>query len=374
LWQTHTTGATRAEIQVDCNFVLYNKTGPLWASNSSCKTVPTPPPTPRPPTPAPAPTPQPPPRRDLKFFVVGDWGGDNHHGHPTSPAQIDDAEEMASFAKDLGGVDFIVGVGDNFYPKGVTDVNDQRFKTTFEDVYYQQELQCPWYILAGNHDHIGNVTAQLEYHHRSERWIFPELWYTFSESFTTTSGKTITTQFVYIDTSGLFGQEEEDEETGEVIWEPHPLQAFADDQVAWINKTLAESTADYLWVAGHYPIYDPKSVDPRKRDLLVPLFIQYNASGFIAGHCHTMQHFDSKGADKLAYIMSGCGTECNNPPQPTDPDKAWPGVTQNYRYSKNPAVNSAFVYMVVNDTATSIRYISDKGDLMYEARAILPRK
>ena len=41
--------------------------------------------------------------------------------------------------------------------------------------------------------------------------------------------------------------------------------------LAWLEATLKKSTADYLWLAGHYPIYDPKSVDPRKRSAFVPL-------------------------------------------------------------------------------------------------------
>ena len=32
-------------------------------------------------------------------------------------------------------------------------------------------------------------------------------------------------------------------------------QAKADAQMQWIEQTLANSTADYLVVAGHYPIY-----------------------------------------------------------------------------------------------------------------------
>ena len=44
------------------------------------------------------------------------------------------------------------------------------FKETFEDVYTSKSLMRNWYLVAGNHDHNGNVTAQIEYTNRTQRW------------------------------------------------------------------------------------------------------------------------------------------------------------------------------------------------------------
>lgn len=81
----------------------------------------------------------------------------------------------------------------------MASVSDPRFSETFESVYTDASLQGPnfkWYITAGNHDHEGNVTAQVAYSEQSNRWTFPSEYYTFTR--TTSDGAVV--QFVMIDT------------------------------------------------------------------------------------------------------------------------------------------------------------------------------
>jgi tartrate-resistant acid phosphatase type 5 len=49
------------------------------------------------------------------------------------------------------------------------------FKHSFEDVYNRHPglAGIPWYTIAGNHDHMGNIGAQLEYTDKSlsQKWL-----------------------------------------------------------------------------------------------------------------------------------------------------------------------------------------------------------
>ena len=66
----------------------------------------------------------------LSFLALGDWGG-----QPSSPyyttAEKDIAAAMGKTAQNVGS-QFTIALGDNFYDMGVTNVNDPRFKETFE--------------------------------------------------------------------------------------------------------------------------------------------------------------------------------------------------------------------------------------------------
>ena len=59
--------------------------------------------------------------------------------------------------------------------------------------------------MAGNHDHHGNVSAQFAYSALSERWNFPNYYYTFLHTDELPSGRQLVTQVVVLDTTILAG-------------------------------------------------------------------------------------------------------------------------------------------------------------------------
>ena len=175
------------------------------------------------------------------FLVMGDWGGSIHAPYTTS-MEIATAKGMGKVAANYTST-FSLALGDNFYTQGVQSVEDTRFQYTFEHVFTAESLQSPFEfrIIAGNHDHNGNVTAQIDYSSISTRWNYPSLYYTFTEG---------DVQFVMIDTVVLSGNSDLEDGTelnGDAL--PGPFsQLAAVTQLEWIETTLAASNAKYLIV------------------------------------------------------------------------------------------------------------------------------
>ena len=88
----------------------------------------------------------------LNFMVVGDWGGQDDSPYYTDPEQ-DVAEQMGQVAAAMGA-QFTLSMGDNFYDNGVTDVDDPRFKETFE--VSTSMHGCPG-LMACMHDSLFSI-------------------------------------------------------------------------------------------------------------------------------------------------------------------------------------------------------------------------
>ena len=65
----------------------------------------------------------------------------------------------------------------------VSGVDDPQFTDKFEQTFTAPSLQVPWITCTGNHDWYGGVEsidAELQYTHRSPRWHFPALNFTYT--------------------------------------------------------------------------------------------------------------------------------------------------------------------------------------------------
>ncbi|CAD5111450.1 DgyrCDS759, partial [Dimorphilus gyrociliatus] len=233
----------------------------------------------------------------FRLELLGDWGGLPFYPYKTY-IETATAKRIGIVAETLNSK-LLLALGDNFYFDGVKDINDKRFFDTYENVFTAPALKkSKWYVIAGNHDHYGNISAQILYTNRSNSWYFPHYYYTQSHNIPF-SKKTV--QFVMIDTILLCGN------TGYDILYDQPKNVDnkkAKVQLDWIENELKKSTADYLIVSGHFPMYSIAEHGPTKCliDKLEPLFIKYQVSAYFCGHDHNLQHLRVGNID---YLLSG---------------------------------------------------------------------
>ena len=244
----------------------------------------------------------------LSLLAIGDWGGESDQ-QPTTTAQIAASAGMATVAKKLSAEGILL-LGDNFYTHGVQTNMSSRFTQTFEQVYPPTSFeQLPFYVIAGNHDHKGNVQAQIDYHDDSSRWHFPQLYYTLPFSFVSTTGVNRTVDIIMLDTVTLVGacQGEEDYTGCPLVLHPDKVDAST-TQWLWLETQLTQSTADFLWVAGHYPIYSAGSdgTTPLLVSKLLPMLKRVNAH-YISGHDHMHEHIVEDGVN---MFVTGPGKFC----------------------------------------------------------------
>jgi len=215
---------------------------------------------------------------------------------------------MGSVASQLSA-SAVLALGDNFYFDGIaTDANNYRFENTWNSVYTHPSLQVPWYLLAGNHDHYGNVTAEVEHSTLSDRWNFPSLYH--MQSFSAPD-KSFSLDVIFIDTVDLAGNGVTQDESDARYYDKLSFRprAAAATQWDWIEEKLAASTAEYVMVAGHYPVYSVCQHGPTDNLLvnLRPMLIKYGAH-YMAGHDHCMM--SSRDENNLMYLVTGTGNTC----------------------------------------------------------------
>jgi len=275
----------------------------------------------------------------LTFAVIGDWGRQG------SPDQRRVARQMGIVCE-RDKAAFVVSVGDNFYERGVTSLDDSHWQQSFETVYDAPSLQIPWYVTLGNHDYAGLCQPQLEYGETHSRWILPARYY--SQVYQVTPAMQL--ECFFLDTCPFVNEYQNNPELSDVSFQDPKAQ------LDWLDSSLSASRAEWKLVFGHHPTYSSGLAHGNQPEIIqhvLPILEKHHVQAYFAGHDHDLEHLK---LDRLDLIVSGAGSEhrpMQNPP--TSP------------FSRSC---SGFVMASVGENNMHVRFFDGEGDNLYSANVV----
>ncbi|MBS1538672.1 MAG: metallophosphoesterase [Bacteroidetes bacterium] len=260
------------------------------------------------------------PNQSVRFFILGDWGAGGKLQRQVAGAMLQKAQ--------LEHPEFVVSVGDNFYPSGVKSADDNQFKTKFEDVYVGKELEIPWYVALGNHDYRWNPEGQVDYSMKNHRWIMPFRYFKFTKEI-----DSFAIEFFILDTDSM-------------------KQGKADEQLTWLEQELSQSKAHWKIVIGHHPIrsYGAHGEEKVMLQSVRPLLDKYGVQLYLCGHEHDLQCIKNP-ADKFTCIISGGGGGSRS--------------TSYGDYTLFAACNGGFSYAVATKDKVYFEWLNPKSEVLF---------
>ncbi|MGS4346708.1 metallophosphoesterase [Myroides odoratus] len=234
----------------------------------------------------------------FNFVVLGDFGrvGDYY--------QKEVAQALGNAMVVLDG-EFVVSVGDNFYPNGVASTRDYHWMSSFEQVYTSPSLYADWYVALGNHDYLGNVQAQIDYSQISRRWNMPDRYY--SKTFTLDNGKQLL--LVVMDTNPFIERYHKSDKYSDL------KEQDTAKQLQWLEETLGNAGPEVQWkvVVGHHPMYSGGKRNKNKdtqgfEQQFADFFDRHQVDAYICGHEHDLQIIKPKNRYTTQFL-SGAASE-----------------------------------------------------------------
>lgn len=250
----------------------------------------------------------------FNFMALGDWGGMKEHPFVT-PAQLKVAEQMKIIAEKKN-ISFIISVGDNFYPAGITSPYDPRITYSFKNVYLKNSPleRIPWFLVAGNHDHrMDRAKHQIEYSKYTDLWNFPDYIHTLILRLNSKDKQKLF-RFIFVDTNILCTLFDD--------YRPGlDFDILNQTYYELLERELIKSKKnDLIVVVGHHPIYSrmkgrtiPKCISQNFKNLID----KYSVKVYISGHDHTLQYhtYRNKYSNKETHLfVSGAGSSTYNLP------------------------------------------------------------
>tara|TARA_B100000886_G_scaffold23096_2_gene14619 strand:- start:6243 stop:7160 length:918 start_codon:yes stop_codon:yes gene_type:complete len=173
--------------------------------------------------------------------------------------------------------DKIVIMGDNFYPIGVKNINDNQWDNY--DSIFKNINKNNIYSILGNHDYLQNPASQIN----NNKWIMDDFYY--KKEFDNID-------LYFLDTSQFNIHTWVPKDKTEKV---HNLkiEQLIKNQIDWLDREMSKNREKKKLVFGHYPIvtngvykYSVKDMEKYFYDI----FKKHNVNVYISGHEHNIQY------------------------------------------------------------------------------------
>jgi hypothetical protein len=272
------------------------------------------------------------------FIIASDLGRNGYYDQKP-------VAEMMGVVADIADLEFVALLGDAHHFDGIESVHDPLWNTNFEWIYKHPKLMFPWHPVLGNHEHLGNIQAVIDYSRISRRWQMPDRKY----AITWPISEKVDVMLLFIDTTPLIDKYHLDDQYKYVA----PLSI--ERELAWIDSTLNFSEAKWKIVMGHHPVYAgtdktaSERLDLQKR--LQPLLDNHNVDIAVSGHIHNFQHIQVPGSDVDYFVNTSASLTRKVVP---------------FEGALFGSPDPGFTLCTVKNTELMITFVNKEGEIIYQ--------
>ena len=255
----------------------------------------------------------------VRFAALGDTG----KGEPLQWQVADTLQRVC----DERGCDFVLLLGDNVYPSGLSSLMDEAFQEKVEAVY--APLHRPVYGVLGNHDVKGDTMAQVYRSLGSSVWRMPNVHYTFRAG---------------------------------------PLRLFALNTNCGLLAYTGlkadlerEAPAPWTLALGHHTLVSSgaKAGESSLQRWYWNLTLAQDVDIYLSGHEHLLAHIDSQ-EQRTDYIISGGGGDVYSKNNPTPDAGRLKPLTQPFMHTQG-----GFVWFEISADTARWTFFDAAGTELY---------